>query len=342
MRKGALRMDFLLIFKTVLASTSAWWICVALLDSQMPFLAPWVAFLVMQPTVSSSLTSGFQTVIASGVGVLLSSAIGVFLGVEVWSYALALVLGMLGARIPGLRKEGATIATTAIFLLSTGFTEDVPALVDRMIEISIGVAIGVGVNLIVIPPLWDQQAASTVKSLRQQVADVLDQIGTEFSESWDSDRAHELSKTVNQMRRDLRQSWSTVEFAQNSRRRNPRALFHGTTGTRYEQVLISLDEAISHLRNLTRILASTSDSETLWDRQFRKKWSTIVQTTATLMSNPDANVEPAVQQLDDLAHAMVTEKQLPEEGWPLYGALITSVRSIASLIDDVSTATSDA
>src|SRR5699024_10100159 len=117
------------------------------------------------------------------------------------------------------------------------------------IEISIGVAIGGGVNLIVVPPLWDQQAASTVKSLRQQVADVLDQIGTELSESWDSNRAHELSKTVNQMRRDLRQSWSTVEFAQNSRRRNPRALFHGTTGTRYEQVLISLDEAISHLRN---------------------------------------------------------------------------------------------
>src|SRR5699024_8275018 len=117
------------------------------------------------PTRRSSDLGGFQTGIASGLGVLLSSAIGVFLGVEVWSYALALVLGMLGARIPGLRKEGATIATTAIFLLSTGFTEDVPALVDRMIEISIGVAIGVGVNLIVMPPLWDQQAASTVKSL---------------------------------------------------------------------------------------------------------------------------------------------------------------------------------
>src|SRR5699024_9637587 len=164
----------------------------------------------------------------------------------------------------------------------------------------------------------------------------------EFSESWDSDRAHELSKTVNQMRRDLRQSWSTVEFAQNSRRRNPRALFHGTTVTRYEQVLISLDEAISHLRNLTRILASTSDSETLLDRQFRDELSTIVQSTATLINNADANAEPAVHQLDDLAHAMVTEKQLHEEGWPHYGALITSVRSIASLIDDVSSAKSDA
>src|SRR5699024_11737799 len=112
------------------------------------------------------------------------------------------------------------------------------------------------------------------------------------------------------MRRDLRQSWSTVEFAQNSRRRNPRALFHGTTGTRYEQVLISLDEAISHLRNLTRILASTSDSESLWDRHFREKRSTIVQTNATLMSNPDDNVETDVHQIDDLANAMMKEKKI--------------------------------
>ena len=45
MRKTDLTMDFLLIFKTVIAATAAWWICVNLLDSQMPFLAPWVAFL---------------------------------------------------------------------------------------------------------------------------------------------------------------------------------------------------------------------------------------------------------------------------------------------------------
>ena len=74
MRKTDLTMDFLLIFKTVIAATAAWWICVNLLDSQMPFLAPWVAFLALQPTVSSSITSGIQTVVASAIGVLLSSA----------------------------------------------------------------------------------------------------------------------------------------------------------------------------------------------------------------------------------------------------------------------------
>lgn len=74
---------------------------------------------------------------------------------EVWSYALALLLGMLGSLIPGLRKEGATITTTAVFLHSTGFTEDVSALLDKMIEISIGVSNGVRINLIVLPPRFE-------------------------------------------------------------------------------------------------------------------------------------------------------------------------------------------
>ena len=341
MRRTDLTLDALQIFKTVIATTGSWWICVNLFDSQMPFLAPWVAFLVLQPTVSSSITSGFQTVIASGLGVLLSSAIGTYLGVEVWSYALALVLGMLGSRIPGLRQEGATIATTAVFLLSTGFTEDGPALIDRMLEISIGVAIGVGVNLLIVPPLREKQAAQTVESLRVRMGEILVEISDDFSEEWDRDKALESSKAVQQLRNDLDQSWSTVQFARNSRRRNPRLLIQGSSGEKYEQVLTGLDEAVAHLRNLTRTLETTSSSESPRDQHFRERWSAILKTIAMRISNPDADVEPSVDQLDRLAQEMVAESQLSETSWPLYGALISSTRNISVLIDQVSTATEE-
>lgn len=339
MRKTDLTMDFLLIFKTVIAATAAWWICVNLLDSQMPFLAPWVAFLALQPTVSSSITSGIQTVVASAIGVLLSSAIGAYLGVSVWSYALALLLGMLGSRVPGLRKEGATIATTAIFLLSTGFTEDVPALLDRMIEISIGVAIGVGVNLIVVPPLRDRQAAETVEALRKQVGEVLGQISEGFNNNWDEEQARECSDAVRDIRQNLDQSWSEVRFARNSRRRNPRLLFLGSSSEKYEQVLSSLDEAVAHLRHLTRTLEDAATSQTHWDNNFHTRWSAVLETVATRISNPEEDVEPAIDQLDRLAREMLNHDQLGEENWPLYGALISSTRNISELIDQVSTAT---
>lgn len=38
--------DLFQILKTVLAATLAWWFSGAVLDSQMPFLAPWTALLV--------------------------------------------------------------------------------------------------------------------------------------------------------------------------------------------------------------------------------------------------------------------------------------------------------
>lgn len=341
MRRTDLALDALQVFKTAIATTGTWWICVNLLDSQMPFLAPWIAFLVLQPTVSGSITSGFQTVIASGLGVLLSSAIGTYIGVEVWSYALALVLGMLGSRIPGLRQEGATIATTAVFLLSTGFTEDGPALLDRMLEISIGVVIGVGVNLLIVPPLREKQAAQTVESLRIRMGEIMAEISDDFKEEWDRDKALESSEAIQQLRNDLDQSWSTVQFARNSRRRNPRLLFQGSSSEKYEQVLTGLDETVAHLRNLTRTLETTSSSESPREQRFRERWSAILKTIAMRISDPNADVEPSVDQLDRLAPEMVAENQLSETSWPLYGALISSTRNISVLIDQMSTATEE-
>ncbi len=55
----------------------------------------------MHATVHRSLPRGVQSTIASSVGVLVSFAIGALLGVSVWTFALALLVGLLGARITG-------------------------------------------------------------------------------------------------------------------------------------------------------------------------------------------------------------------------------------------------
>lgn len=338
MRKAAVFTDYLQIFKAVLATTGAWWICVTFLDSQMPFLAPWVALMTIQATVSSSVVQGTQTLIASFIGVLMSFVIGVYLGVEIWTYALAILAGMLGARIPGLRRDGISIATTAIFLLSTGFTEDTPALIDRMIEIGIGVAIGIGVNMVVLPPLRDKQASQTVDDLNRRMGEIMDQMGEEFTDSWDTDQARGWSESISQMRTDLDGTWRTVQFARESRRRNPRRMLHRGEADDYEEVLFRLDEGIAHLRNLARVLETASYSESAWDKNFREQWAAALRDAARRITQPDADVEPTVDRLDRLARSMATEEHLPETEWPVYGALITSLRNIALLIEDVASA----
>lgn len=338
MLKAEVTTDFLQIIKAVIATTGAWWVCVTFLDSRMPFLAPWVALMTLQATVSSSVVKGAQTVIASAIGVLMSFVIGVYLGVEIWTYALAILVGMLGSRIPGLRQDGISIATTAIFLLSTGFTEDAPALIDRMIEIGIGVAIGIGVNFLVLPPLRDKQAARTVDELNRRMGKVMNQMGEEFADSWNTDHAREWSETISQMRTDLDQTWRTVQFAKESRRRNPRLLLHRGAAENSEEVLFRLDESIAHLRHLARTLETASYSDSAWDKNFREQWAAVLRDTARRISHPDADVEPAADRLDQLARDMVSEGHLPEQEWPVYGALITALRNIALLIEDVASA----
>ena len=338
MPKAERATDFLQILKAVIATTGAWWICVTFLDSQMPFLAPWVALMTIQATVANSVAQGAQTMIASFIGVLMSFAIGVYLEVNIWTYALAIFVGMLGSRIPGLRRDGISIATSAIFLLSTGFTEDTPALIDRVIEIGIGVVIGIGVNMLVLPPLRDRQAAQTVDELNRRMGEIMGQMSEEFADSWSTDRARAWSEDISQMRTDLDRTWRTVQFARDSRRRNPRWLLHRGAGGDYENVLSRLDEGIAHLRNLSRTLETASYSESAWDTNFREQWAAVLRDTARRIVQPDADVEPTVDRLDGLARDMATEGELPETQWPIYGSLITSLRNIALLIEDVASA----
>lgn len=338
MPKAERATDFLQILKAVIATTGAWWICVTFLDSQMPFLAPWVALMTIQATVANSVAQGAQTMIASFIGVLMSFAIGVYLEVNIWTYALAIFVGMLGSRIPGLRRDGISIATSAIFLLSTGFTEDTPALIDRVIEIGIGVVIGIGVNMLVLPPLRDRQAARTVDELNRRMGEIMGQMSEEFADSWSTGRARAWSEDISQMRTDLDRTWRTVQFARDSRRRNPRWLLHRGAGGDYENVLSRLDEGIAHLRNLSRTLETASYSESAWDTNFREQWAAVLRDTARRIVQPDADVEPTVDRLDSLARDMATEGELPETQWPIYGSLITSLRNIALLIEDVASA----
>lgn len=343
--------DLLQIAKGVLAGTAAWALSIFVLDSQLPFLAPWTALLTVHATVHRSLSRGAQTTVASAVGVLVSFVIGAWLGVSVWTFALALLVGLLGSRISWIRDEGVAIATTAIFLLGSGFDSQQPLLLDRMVEVAVGVAVGVGVNLLVLPPLRDQQASRYVDSINRRTGDVLINMADEFSTSWDTDRADAWFRETESMSEELDSAWQTVRFARESERVNPRSGLRRRRGSgrggssavpaeeaSYENILARVDEGISHLRHLTRTLREATHLDGDWDTRFREGWVRIVRDAGNAIADPDAEVEPIFDRLSDLSVTVAREAQLPPESWPLYGSLISSMRHIAVIVDDVASA----
>lgn len=342
--------DLLQVVKSVLAATLAWWLSNAVLKSEMAFLAPWTALLTVHATVYRSLSRGAQSTVASTIGVGISFLIGNFLGVSLWTFALALFVGLAGARLTWIRDEGVAIATTAIFILGSGFDSQQPLLTDRLLELILGVAVGLAVNLIVIPPVRDQQAARYIDSINRQMGDVLSDMATEFSQSWNTDQAENWFNETESMSQELNSAWQSVRFARESRRINPRVVLPRSSHRghqvhagpaepeSYESILKRVDEGISHLRNLARTLREASYAEGEWDTRFREQWTEIVADAGRSIADPDAEVEPVYDRLEKLAVDLSDDQLLPKASWPLYGSLITGLRHIVVIVDDVASA----
>ncbi|PFG30641.1 aromatic acid exporter family member 1 [Paramicrobacterium agarici] len=351
-RRPETSTELLQILKSVVAATAAWWISLNVLNSALPFLAPWTALLTVHATVYRSLSRGVQTTVSSAIGVALSFVIGNYLGVHLWTFALALFVGLVGARLSWIRDEGVAIATTAIFVLGSGFSDQEPLLLNRLVEVGLGVAIGVAVNLVVIPPLREQQAARYVDSINRRMGTVLESMADEFSASWDTDRADAWFDEAQAMSDELQSAWQTVKFARESRRGNPRRGIRriaqwskqggGTTGKNhrpsYENILSRVDEGVSHLLHLTRTLQEGTYASGEWDEQFREGWVAIARDAGRAIADPDADVEPIADRLAELTAALSDDHSLPTSTWPIYGSLISSLNHIVTIVDDVASA----
>lgn len=351
-RKPEFLTDLLQIIKTVIAAAGAWWVSVELLDSELPFLAPWTALLTVHATVHRSLSRGVQTTVASAIGVGLSFVIGYFLGVSLWTFALALIVGLAAARISWIRDEGVAIATTAIFVLGSGFQEQAPLLDDRILEVVVGVAAGIVVNLLILPPLRDKQAGRYVDSVNERMGGVLASMAEEFSDSWDTDKADAWFQETQSISQELSSAWSVVRFARESHRANPRGRlwgpFRGKRGLRqsswnaeetsYEEILERADEGVSHLRHLARTLREASYSDGQWDDRFRNRWVKILGGVGRAIADPDAEVKSFDEDLTALSADMSEHEGLPGDFWPTYGSLITSTRHIVVIVDDIASA----
>lgn len=339
------------IIKMVLAATVSWWLSINFLNTEYPFLSPWVALLTIDATAYRTLTRGAQSVLASLLGILVAFTVGSFLGVSLWTYALALIVGLAIAQVRWIRDEGITVATMSIFILSDGFSEQQQAFSDRMLEIAVGVAVGVVVNLLVFPPLRDRQASRYVDSVNERMGSVLKNMGEEFADSWGTDRAQAWVEETEAISAELDSAWSTVKFARESRRANPRFYFYRLRRERgikaaeaaesqaadasWEEILRRSGEGVSRLRNLSRTMRDEGYDIGNWNDRFREEWAQLARDAGRAIADPDAEVESLSDRLEQLARDMSGHEDLLNDHWPVYGSMITDLRYIVEIVDDV-------
>jgi uncharacterized membrane protein YgaE (UPF0421/DUF939 family) len=336
LRDPRLQSDLLLLVKAAVAAVVAWLLAVEVFSLPQPFLAPWAALLTVHATVYRSISHGAQQVAGTVLGVLLAFAAAQILGIGALTLGVALFAALLASRLRVIRHEGVTVATTVLFVLTTGYERQEELLLGRILDALLGIAVGVVVNLLVLPPLDTRSAARHVDHIDRCLGDLLCRMAEQIRDgSQDADTEGWIEET-RQLDRDIDHAWEAVRFTRESMRMNPRrrrARGDGSAIT-YEDVLNRLEDGVSEARTMARTIRESTLSAQEWDVRFRVPFLDLLIDVGKGVQTPEEDVAPLRERLDALGHEL-SVSELPSLWWPVYGALLTNVSNIVNVVDDV-------
>ncbi|MFF4488119.1 aromatic acid exporter family protein [Streptomyces sp. NPDC001544] len=248
------------------AALLAWYVANDWLSDPMAMMAPWVALLMVQATVYSSLRQAAQQLAAICIGTLLGTAAQVVAGNTLGALAISLPVLMLLANWSRFGNQGIYGATTAVFVLASGSVTAASA-GHRVGESALGAVIGVAVNAFVVPPIHLRDVRENLATLAREVGDVLCTIAEGLRRGdWDADTAADWSHSASQIERCLESLRSARGWSRESLRltnRVLRAFRRAPSDVPPEDEDERWSRVTGHVRALTRTLAvSTDDGRT--------------------------------------------------------------------------------
>lgn len=327
-------VDLLQSAKTALAVVLAWVIAIDVLGLEQPFLAPWAAVLVVHATVYRTVSRGGQQVAATFAGVFLAWGCGELFGDGPASMAVMLVVAFLLGRHRWLRDEATTIATTGIVVLSTNAIGHSNLLTSRLLDTTVGIAVGLLVNLLVWPPLRDRAAWARADELPQDLADVLAEMAEGISPELTSEDAEPWVKELRAIDVRIDEAWRLLGQARESSRFNPRRSKPAGLDD-LMRTLHLLEQAVADTLSMARTTATSAENATLWDEDFRASWKRLLVEAASAVRDQDEERLRRVRtDLGGLADELSTDS-LPGSAWYEYGGLLVNLRNVVSALAQV-------
>src|ERR1700712_576413 len=154
--------------RIAVAAMIAYLVSLPLTKEEAPVLAPLAALLVMQATVHQSIISGARRVGSVAVGVIVAAFLSSLIGLTWWSIGIAVFAALLLGSLLRLGEWGTEVPVTALLLLAV--TSQRAFATDRVYQTLIGAAVGVLVNLVLVPPIYVQSAGDALVSLGRSSA----------------------------------------------------------------------------------------------------------------------------------------------------------------------------
>jgi uncharacterized membrane protein YgaE (UPF0421/DUF939 family) len=224
-----------------------------------PYYAPLGALVSMYHNVAGSMRQGFETLVGLGLGIGLAFLLVSFGDPTPVTVAVVMALGILLAGLPRIGSGRDWIPTAALLVLLVGGHNPDDFSFGYLLQMGVGVLVGITVNLLVFPPLHFSAAASSLAELRLALAQQLADMGEAMREKWPPEH-EDWSRRSEELARSARSVREAVREADASRRANPRRRFHPRDLDLDYRNLRDLERATFHVQDMTEVLA-----DVIWD-----------------------------------------------------------------------------
>ena len=209
-------------------------------------------FWALYPTVARSLREGIRYVAGFLLGAALAIPVGMLLGPGLAAIAVIVVAGVLVSGWHRLGDQSPQVTLTALFALLLGGYQPLHYVTHRMVDVGIGVATGLAINVLVSPPLQLRPAEHAIRQWGNDIARALEDLSAAADpgsamQSWPR-HDRQLTVAAEQARRAARN-------ARESLRWNLRAKAERAVPRPDGAVLDSLEELTARTRAVARSLA---------------------------------------------------------------------------------------
>ena len=261
--RASARIPLLQAAKMALATIAAWILAGLLIPGQLPAFAGIAALLVVQPSLNQSLSRAIERSIGVIAGVLVAYVVGIVFGSGYWVVLLSIVAAI--AVTWALRLTPTTsvqVPISAMLVLSLGATTPGYA-VDRIVETVIGAAVGLVVNIFVVPPVAIRPARASVDALLDEIADRIDAIAHALTSPQSPARLDELLLLARLLRPMLEKTDAALKAADESLSINPRRNRHQPGLSEAQALRDRLGNLVSRTAAMTRTLHDRYSDELL-------------------------------------------------------------------------------
>jgi len=331
--RASSRSPFLQVVKTSIAAILAWVTCMIVLNQPLPIFAAIAALLVVAPSVNQSVSKGIERSIGVIVGVLLAYAAGYAFGHSTIVVLSVIVISLLLAWAFRLSLGSANqIPISAMLVLALGLQTPGYA-VNRIIETVIGAAIGLLVNVLVIPPVLFRPAHAAVTGLATEIAALLRDLAEVLRTPSTMAEVEGVLLRARTLRGLRDAAAASVAGAEESLMLNPRGGRHRRTLELDKRFLVSLTVLSARVPGMARAVRDRYDPSLASDAVVRSIALELDRASHDLLLLAKTTIEddrrsaPLAAELPALTAPLMVSRPDPDN-WILVGFLLEDLRRV--------------